>query len=204
MTMNDREVVPDGLTAAQHQAQRGVLHGSEIVMNVRTANIPRVDDEDRVGIERLSDDFSRVQLTFGYMGYAEHPPGACPGPSPGSQVRYHVNVLLRRPPLDQARRQIVHAGLAGYHVPLPGPPRHQRQRLLQHPRRSRRRTRHGGQCYQPERIICCLIARPRCWSWTTSRRSSASSRARWRCRAGPRSRPWTASAMRAGATTGRS
>ena len=36
-------------------------------MNVRTATIPRVDDEDRVRIERLSDDFSRVVLTFGYM-----------------------------------------------------------------------------------------------------------------------------------------
>jgi KUP system potassium uptake protein len=36
-------------------------------MNVRTARIPRVDDADRVRIERLSDDFSRVILTFGYM-----------------------------------------------------------------------------------------------------------------------------------------
>ena len=40
-----------------------------------------------------------------------------------------------------------------------------------------------------EEPAACLLARPRCWWSTTSRRSSASSRARSRFRAGPRSRP---------------
>ena len=55
-------------TALLHNLKHNmVLHEHNIIMNVRTATIPRVDDEDRVKIERLSDDFSRVVLTFGYM-----------------------------------------------------------------------------------------------------------------------------------------
>jgi KUP system potassium uptake protein len=62
---SDPDVVP---TAMLHNLKHNmVLHENNIVMNVRTATIPRVADEDRVKIERLSDDFSRVQLTFGYM-----------------------------------------------------------------------------------------------------------------------------------------
>jgi len=62
---SDPDVVP---TALLHNLKHNmVLHEHNIIMNVRTATIPRVDDEDRVRIERLSDDFSRVVLTFGYM-----------------------------------------------------------------------------------------------------------------------------------------
>ena len=62
---SDADVVP---TALLHNLKHNrVLHENNIIMNVRTATIPRVDDEDRVKIERLSDDFSRVVLTFGYM-----------------------------------------------------------------------------------------------------------------------------------------
>ena len=62
---SDPEVVP---TALLHNIKHNrVLHEQNIIMNVRTATIPRVDDEDRVRIERLSDDFSRVRLAFGYM-----------------------------------------------------------------------------------------------------------------------------------------
>jgi KUP system potassium uptake protein len=62
---SDPNVVP---TALLHNLKHNmVLHENNIVMNVRTATIPRVDDEDRVKIERLSDDFSRLVLTFGYM-----------------------------------------------------------------------------------------------------------------------------------------
>ena len=62
---SDPDVVP---TALLHNLKHNmVLHEHNVIMNVRTATIPRVDDEDRVKIERLSDDFSRVLLTFGYM-----------------------------------------------------------------------------------------------------------------------------------------
>jgi KUP system potassium uptake protein len=62
---SDPDVVP---TALLHNLKHNmVLHEQNVVMNVRTAPIPRVADADRVQIERLSDDFSRVILTFGYM-----------------------------------------------------------------------------------------------------------------------------------------
>ena len=62
---SDADVVP---TALLHNLKHNmVLHEQNVVMNVRTARIPRVDDAERVQIERLSDDFSRVILTFGYM-----------------------------------------------------------------------------------------------------------------------------------------
>jgi KUP system potassium uptake protein len=62
---SDADVVP---TALLHNLKHNmVLHEQNVVMNVRTAPIPRVADADRVQIERLSDDFSRVILTFGYM-----------------------------------------------------------------------------------------------------------------------------------------
>ncbi len=62
---SDADVVP---TALLHNLKHNmVLHERNVVMNVKTAPIPRVDDAERVQIERLSDDFSRVLLTFGYM-----------------------------------------------------------------------------------------------------------------------------------------
>ena len=62
---SDPDIAPGALL---HNLKHNmVLHEHNIVMNVRTATIPRVDEEDRVQIVRLSDDFSRMILTFGYM-----------------------------------------------------------------------------------------------------------------------------------------
>ena len=62
---SDPEIVP---TALLHNLKHNaVLHERNVIMNVRTAPYPRVDDANRVRIERLSDAFSRVQVTFGYM-----------------------------------------------------------------------------------------------------------------------------------------
>jgi KUP system potassium uptake protein len=62
---SDAEIVP---TALLHNLKHNmVLHEHNIVMNVRTAPIPRVDDEERLQLEGLSPDFSRMILTYGYM-----------------------------------------------------------------------------------------------------------------------------------------
>ena len=44
-----------------------VLHEHNVIMNVVTEDMPRVDEKDRLSIERLSDAFSRVTLRFGFM-----------------------------------------------------------------------------------------------------------------------------------------
>ena len=79
---SDPDVVP---TAMLHNLKHNmVLHEHNIVMNVRTATIPRVDDADRVKIERLSDDFSRVMLDLRLHGDAQHPQG--PGRWPAARA----------------------------------------------------------------------------------------------------------------------
>ncbi|MGO6747787.1 potassium transporter Kup [Rhizobium ruizarguesonis] len=44
-----------------------VLHDKNVFLTIRTVNKPRTNPEDRYQIEKLSDRFSRVQLSFGYM-----------------------------------------------------------------------------------------------------------------------------------------
>jgi KUP system potassium uptake protein len=44
-----------------------VLHEQNVIMNVVVEDTPRVEERDRVAIERLSDSFSRVTLRFGFM-----------------------------------------------------------------------------------------------------------------------------------------
>jgi KUP system potassium uptake protein len=44
-----------------------VLHARNIIVTVTTATTPTVPDAERIVIEPLSDTFSRIRLTFGYM-----------------------------------------------------------------------------------------------------------------------------------------
>lgn len=44
-----------------------VLHSQNFIVTVGVATTPKVNDENRITIERLSDNFVRVRLLFGYM-----------------------------------------------------------------------------------------------------------------------------------------
>ena len=44
-----------------------VLHEKNIILTVRTAETPRVREEDRVLIEPMNDDFKKIILTYGFM-----------------------------------------------------------------------------------------------------------------------------------------
>ncbi|WP_374469392.1 potassium transporter Kup [Phenylobacterium sp.] len=44
-----------------------VLHEKNIILTVETAETPRVDDEKRVRIEPLNEDFKKVIITYGFM-----------------------------------------------------------------------------------------------------------------------------------------
>jgi KUP system potassium uptake protein len=44
-----------------------VLHDQNVVMTVRTAETPRVAEDDRVQIERINDRFKKVTITYGFM-----------------------------------------------------------------------------------------------------------------------------------------
>ncbi len=43
------------------------LHERNVVLTVRTANVPRVPDSERVTIEILSEDFKTLSVTYGFM-----------------------------------------------------------------------------------------------------------------------------------------
>ena len=44
-----------------------VLHERNVILSVAYANVPRIDDADRVAIERLSETFALMRVRFGYM-----------------------------------------------------------------------------------------------------------------------------------------
>ncbi len=44
-----------------------VLHEKNVILTVRTADTPRVDDADRLLIEPINDDFKKVTITYGFM-----------------------------------------------------------------------------------------------------------------------------------------
>jgi len=55
-------------TSLMHNLKHNrVLHEKNVVLSVHIANVPHVGDEDRIRIQRINDDFSRVTLTFGFM-----------------------------------------------------------------------------------------------------------------------------------------
>jgi KUP system potassium uptake protein len=52
-----------------------VLHEKNVVLTVRTADTPRVRDEDRVQIASIGDSFWKVVMTYGYMETPNFPRG---------------------------------------------------------------------------------------------------------------------------------
>jgi KUP system potassium uptake protein len=62
---NDPEVAP---AALMHNLKHNkVLHERVIIVSVRTEDVPRVADSARYESERLSDDFTRITLHYGFM-----------------------------------------------------------------------------------------------------------------------------------------
>jgi KUP system potassium uptake protein len=62
---SDPEFAP---TALLHNLKHNkVLHESNVILTVVTADMPRVPEEERVRITPLSEQFSRISLKFGYM-----------------------------------------------------------------------------------------------------------------------------------------
>lgn len=62
---SDPEIAPSAL---MHNLKHNtVLHARNIILTVRVSTSPRVSEETRTKLEAISDDFTRVTLTFGYM-----------------------------------------------------------------------------------------------------------------------------------------
>lgn len=62
---SDPEMAPSAL---MHNLKHNhVLHAQNFVVTVGVATSPMVRDDERISIERLSENFARIRLTFGYM-----------------------------------------------------------------------------------------------------------------------------------------
>ncbi|WP_237151463.1 potassium transporter Kup [Oryzibacter oryziterrae] len=62
---SDPDIAPSAL---MHNLKHNtVLHTKNIILTVHVATAPRLSDDQRIKIEALSDDFTRVRLNFGYM-----------------------------------------------------------------------------------------------------------------------------------------
>ncbi|WP_075215820.1 potassium transporter Kup [Mongoliimonas terrestris] len=62
---SDPEIAPSAL---MHNLKHNtVLHAKNVVLTVRVSTAPRVSEAERVKIDPLNEDFTRVTLTFGYV-----------------------------------------------------------------------------------------------------------------------------------------
>jgi len=52
-----------------------VLHEKNVILTINSADVPRVEDEDRAAIEHVGDSFWRIRLSYGYMETPNIPRG---------------------------------------------------------------------------------------------------------------------------------
>ena len=62
---SDPETAPAALM--HNLKHNNVLHAKNVILTVKTAPSPKIPDDNRVTIDTLTEDFTRVQITFGYM-----------------------------------------------------------------------------------------------------------------------------------------
>ena len=62
---SDSEVAP---VALMHNLKHNkVLHEKNIILSVKTANTPRISEDDRISIEVYNEDFKKVTISYGFM-----------------------------------------------------------------------------------------------------------------------------------------
>src|SRR5690606_1905944 len=70
---SDPETAPSALL--HNLKHNKVLHEKNAILTVKAADVPRINDEERVNIEPIADGFWRVEMTFGYMEMPNVPKG---------------------------------------------------------------------------------------------------------------------------------
>jgi KUP system potassium uptake protein len=61
----DPEMTPSALL--HNLKHNRVLHEKNVLLNVRSAPVPRVPDAERIAVERINDDFKQMTVTYGFM-----------------------------------------------------------------------------------------------------------------------------------------
>ena len=78
-----------------------VLHTQVVILTVVNVEAPRVDDAERITIERIDPRFVRGRRPLRLCRGAEPQPGAGALPPPGAEVRRDEHQLLPQPPQDR-------------------------------------------------------------------------------------------------------
>ena len=113
-----------------------VLHDQNVILTIVTEEVPRLVDEDRVTVEKLSDRFSRVIVRFGFMESPDVPKALR-----GGELRPGGRVVLPVAAGAASVGPFRIAAVAGLHLHSAGALRERRVRSLLHPGGSRGRSR---------------------------------------------------------------
>jgi KUP system potassium uptake protein len=97
---SDPDVAPAALL--HNLKHNHVLHERNLIVTVRSATTPRVSDAERIVVEPLSDSFTRVLISFGYMEVTNVPRALALGKRQGLQLEmmstsYFLNRRSFRP-----------------------------------------------------------------------------------------------------------
>ena len=132
-------------TALMHNLKHNrVLHERNIILSIRTEDVPRVPRYERVTVDRVTDTFIRVVARYGFMETPSVPKILEAVPAQGSQHRHWRDVVLPVAPQSAGDAEVGDARLAGPAVRGARAQCAGRHDLLPDPHRSRRRGRHAG------------------------------------------------------------
>ena len=120
-----------------------MLHERNIVLTIKTVDVPRVPNNERVKIESLSDTFTGVTLAYGFMETPSVERGLLLCRKRGLNVDLAVDLVLPVAPRAASDLSLADAPLAGEAVHLARRQRRGRDHLLPDPLRSRGRDRHA-------------------------------------------------------------
>ena len=105
-------------------------------MNVVTEDLPRIDEAQRVTVERLSDSFARVTLRFGFMEEPNVPRALAGVPGQGHGLRRHADLVLPVAPRPAPGAALADAALAGPPLHLARPLSERRQPVFRNSERA--------------------------------------------------------------------
>ena len=125
---SDPECAP---TALMHSLKHyKVLHEKNVILTIKSAPTPRIDDAERVRMEQLSETFAGNVVRLREIAQRAEDAGDCA--QAWLAVRHHVDVVPVAPRAE-AGRTFGHAALAGPAVHPPQPLRQRRHRLFPDP-----------------------------------------------------------------------
>ena len=131
----DPEMTPAALL--HNLKHNRVLHEKNVLLNVRSAPVPRVPDSERIAVERINDDFKQMVVTYGFMEQPNLPSALAKVRREGLKFDImSTSFFLSRRALCRLA-DLWHAALAGPSLHLALPQRRHPRRLLPPPCRPR-------------------------------------------------------------------